>query len=67
MSIVWPIWLLTIVASFAVLEFYGYTSGGLTLSQWVWKATAVWPPLPALFGLIVGGLIVHFFWSNATQ
>lgn len=61
--IIWPVWLLIVAVSFAALEAWQYTSG-ITLSQWVWKATAIWPPLPALFGLLAGGLIVHFFWTS---
>jgi hypothetical protein len=64
MTWVWTLWLLAFVGSFAVLEGWAIVHQDLTLSAWVWALSKAWPPFPAVFGLVIGGLIVHFFWTG---
>lgn len=64
MQVVWAIWLVVIVASFACLEGYALATGHYTLSRSVWVAAIAWPPLGVVYGIIFGGLAVHFFWTN---
>jgi hypothetical protein len=61
-SFVWLAWLIVIAASFAVFEGYALRNNKLTLSRFVWNASRAWPPLPAIFGIVVGILIAHFWW-----
>jgi uncharacterized membrane protein len=35
-----------------------------TLSQTVWHASEVFPLLPWLGGVLMGGLAVHFWWRG---
>lgn len=61
----WTLWFLAVVVSFGVLEGAAVVSGSFpTLSASIWAVTAFWPPLPFLFGLVVGFLACHFFWPN---
>lgn len=62
MTIVWTIWLVVIVISFAAFEGYALKTDRTTLSRYTWDLSKAWPPFPALFGMIFGGLIVHFWW-----
>ena len=58
----WEAWVAGIVLSFAALETLAIVKGRPTLSQTVWGANKAFPLLGPIFGLIVGGLAVHFFW-----
>ncbi len=62
MSFVWLAWFLLILVSFGFFEGWALTHNKKTLSRVVWDTTKNWPPLPFIFGLVVGGLAVHFFW-----
>jgi hypothetical protein len=62
MSFVWLAWLIAIAASFAVFEGYALRNDKRTLSRTVWMASRAWPPLPCIFGIVVGILISHFWW-----
>lgn len=64
MQWVWAAWILVIVASFAALEGYALWSGHWTLSRSTWVLAKEWPPLAVVYGIIFGGLAVHFFWVN---
>jgi hypothetical protein len=64
MQVIWPMWLIAIVVTFGFFEGWALVHGQKTLSRWVWLTTKAWPPFPAIFGLVAGGLIVHFFWTN---
>jgi len=59
--IVWAVWLLLIVASFAVLEGMGWNEGN-TLSRFVYDLGVAWPLSIWINGALCGGLAVHFFW-----
>lgn len=62
MNFVWLLWFIAIVVTFALFEGYALTHNKKTLSRVIWDLTKGWPPLPFIFGLVVGGLAVHFFW-----
>lgn len=61
----WP-WLglaLFVAVGFAVLEWSAIIDPeGLTLSQFVVNISHAWPPIIALFGILIGMLISHFWW-----
>lgn len=65
MAVIWTVWILAFVTSFAFLEGYALMHHTLTLSRYVWDASENWPPLIFLLGLVVGGLAVHFWWHWA--
>lgn len=60
----WGLWLVIIIVSFGVFEGLAIYTGTPTLSQTVWSASEAFPLLPFLFGLLCGGLGVHFFWTS---
>jgi len=62
MDTIWTIWVLVIIVSFALLEQYAFKHDKNTLSRFVVNLTKAWPLFPFIFGLIMGGLAVHFFW-----
>jgi hypothetical protein len=62
MTWLWSLWLLAMIASFAAFEGFALATDRTTLSRFVVNATRAWPPIPFVFGLIVGGLATHFFW-----
>jgi hypothetical protein len=61
----WPVWLLLIVVSFSVLEgiAFEYAADGPTLSRFIWTIGQKWPLSLVLYGMLFGGLAVHFFWN----
>ena len=59
---VWSVWIASFIISFAALETLAVIKGLPTLSQTVWEANKAFPLIGPIFGLIVGGLSVHFFW-----
>lgn len=61
----WVLWLLAFVASFAVLEGYAFKHPQRenTLSRATWKLGQRWPLSLVLFGMVFGGLAVHFYWN----
>jgi hypothetical protein len=61
---IWPVWLTAVAGSFAVLEGRAIHAGEDTLSRATWKTTKAWPPLAVVYGMLFGGLAVHFFWTN---
>jgi hypothetical protein len=62
MTIVWTLWLLVLIASFAAFEGYALKTGRTTLSRYVWTISEQWPPFGWVCGVIVGGLAAHFWW-----
>lgn len=62
MTTVWIIWFAFFVISFGFFEGWALAHNKKTLSRVVWDFTKAWPPLPFIFGLVAGGLAVHFFW-----
>ena len=58
----WVSWIVGVIMSFAALETMAVVTGRQTLSQTVWEANKAFPLLGPIFGLVAGGLAVHFFW-----
>jgi hypothetical protein len=65
MNTPWIIWLLVIVISFAILEGYAFKHPDRenTLSRFIWSVGQKWPLSLVLFGMLFGGLSVHFYWN----
>lgn len=63
-DVAWVAWLLSVGGSFAFLEGYALTHREDTLSRFTWKTSKAWPPLGVIYGMLVGGLAVHFFWTG---
>lgn len=62
-SYVWPFWILICVFGvFAVFETIAIKTGRKTLSMWTWELFQKFPLVAVVFGMIFGGLAVHFFW-----
>lgn len=53
------------IVSFAAFEGYALKRGKTTLSRYVWDMTKAWPPLPLLFGLVIGFVSAHFWWGGS--
>ena len=62
MTLTWTLWLGAIVLSFAILETVAIRRGRVTLSQYVYRLSRVWPLIMFVSGLVIGGAAVHFFW-----
>lgn len=62
---VWVVWLLAIVVSFSVLEWYAFQHPSRlnTLSRFVWNIGQKFPLSLVMYGALFGGLAVHFFWN----
>jgi hypothetical protein len=60
----WSLWALGVLGSFGVLEAYGLAHPDRmgSLSRAMAKLGASLPITIAIWGAIVGGLSVHFFW-----
>lgn len=58
----WACWLGAIVISFAVPEALALANGGETFSAFMWQTTLAWPIWEFLWGVLIGGLAVHFWW-----
>jgi len=59
---IWLIWILAVILTFAAGETWCIKTGRKTLSRKVWELNKAWPPFGVIFGLVLGGLSVHFFW-----
>ena len=62
MTLFWTCWLVFFILLFAVGETYALRKGKLTLSRWVYDASSKFPLLMVFYGMVFGGLAVHFFW-----
>lgn len=64
MTYMWILWLLAVVCSFTLLEAYAFRHPDKqwTLSRTLATVGAKWPLSIALWGMLFGGLLVHFFW-----
>ena len=62
--IVWTIWLLAVVASFFIFEVWAVTSGGTTLSRYIWEASQAWPIIPIVFVIAIVAIIIHLWGSS---
>lgn len=63
-AIVWTVWLLLIVGTFAGLETYALQHDTWTLSRFVWETSAAFPAFPWIAGFITGFLVCHFWWGG---
>lgn len=65
----WIVGAIIFVAWFAVFEFYAFKHPNRinTLSTAVATLGARWPLSIFLFGLLIGGLAVHFWWPWAAN
>jgi hypothetical protein len=67
----WGKWLVIAIAIAAALGLLGYEAyalvsrRGITISEFIWTATAKYPLIPLLFGFITGLLSGHFFWQRS--
>jgi len=43
-------------------EFYALAKDKKTLSRMIYETNNAWPFFSTLVGIVVGGLLVHFFW-----
>ena len=59
---VWLGWFSLTVILFAIFETYALKTGRMTLSRFTFTIGLRWPLFLVLWGMIVGGLAVHFFW-----
>lgn len=62
MTYIWTAWLAGLAGSFAALEYYAIKHDLATLSQFIADLNKHWPLTSTLFGVLMGGLAVHFFW-----
>ena len=60
----WAVWFIIVIASFGAYEAYCIKTNKMTLSRTIWTSSENFPLLPPLVGLVVGGLLVHFFWEG---
>lgn len=60
----WGVWIIFFIVSFGVMEGIAIQTGTPTLSRTVWDAQTAFPLLEGLFCFVIGGLVVHFFWTN---
>lgn len=68
--IVWPMWAILAGGSFGVLEYYGIehppppgqNSKWGSLSHYMWWL-GKWRMTLVVWGIIIGGLSVHFWWN----
>lgn len=67
MILVWTIWLIAIVLSFAAFETYAIYTKRMTLSAWTWMVSKAFPPFPFLVGFLVGFLACHFWWGGVVS
>lgn len=58
----WPAWLFCIALTFAIPEFLAFKYGGPTFSFFMWTTTIKWPLWGWIWGALMGGLAVHFWW-----
>ena len=60
----WILWLLAIILSFWALEYFAfrYPSRENTLSHAVSSMGAKFPLSIAIFGMVIGILLAHWFW-----
>lgn len=67
MKIFWTYWLLFIIASFGVAEAFGLWKFGVpgTLSYFMTNLGKSWPPILVVYGMLFGGLAVHFWWARS--
>ena len=55
-------WLIA-VGFLLAYEGYALATGKRTLSRMMYDASKAWPLLPYVWGVVTGGLAVHFWWN----
>lgn len=65
MNTYWLIWIAVLVVGFTIGERYAFQhpTRQNTLSRFVWTVGQHWPLSLVLWGMLIGGLSVHFFWN----
>ena len=59
----WPLALTFIALGlFAVPEYLAIRGKGPTFSEFMWTTAQRWPLWTFLWGMLIGGLAVHFLW-----
>jgi hypothetical protein len=58
----WSLFWVAVIVAFAIGEWASIRYNGKTLSHVVSVAAFNWPLLPYIYGILTGGLAVHFFW-----
>lgn len=58
----WAAWLAGIALTFAIPEGIALWRGGMTFSSFMWTMTQAWGDWPFVWGVLIGGLAVHFWW-----
>lgn len=64
MPIVWTLWLVVIVISFAAFEAFALLTDRMTLSRFVWTISKRFPLFPWIAGVLTGVLAGHFWWGG---
>lgn len=61
----WIVWILFMAGSFAVLEWYAFKHPKRenTLSRFMWQMGNKWRLIIYIYGVLTGGLAVHFWWN----
>lgn len=61
----WAAWLACVLLSFAIFEAMAFRHPTRlnTLSRVVWSIGQKFPLFLVIFGAVIGGLSVHFFWN----
>jgi hypothetical protein len=54
-------WLVAVIVLLGY-EFWAIRTGRRTLSSQMVEWTRTWPLMPYIWGVVTGGLAVHFFW-----
>jgi len=65
MNLPWILGLLACAIYFSYFEWraFKHPERNNTLSRFVWGVGQKWPLSLVLYGMLVGGLAVHFFWN----
>lgn len=63
--LLWAIWLILVVVTFAIFETRALIKGTPTLSRWVWTVSIKFPAFPWIAGVLTGFLAAHFWWGGA--
>jgi hypothetical protein len=63
MKLLWAAWLVCFVLTFAALEWYAIANQQPTLSRCAWELGQKWPLILVIYGMLWGGLAVHFWWN----
>jgi len=59
---IWTAWLLAVMLSFGIIEGLAIHTHATTLSRYTWEIYEAWPLIGVVYGMLFGGLAVHFWW-----